>query len=108
MKKLTILVSLVSIVMLLGLGCAGPYSPGFIVSDYDAPQCAPDDASGLDVGSKVGKAQMVNYLGWIAQGDASIQAAAENGGISKIKTSDYHYDSLLGIINKTTTIVTGD
>lgn len=106
MKKLGILVALIGSLMLFG--CAGPYSPGFIVSQYNAPMCSPDDASGLDIGSKTGKAQMVNYLGWIAQGDASVAAAAKNGGISKVKTVDYHYDSLLGIINKTTTIVTGD
>lgn len=106
MKKLGVLVALIGVLMLFG--CAGPYSPGFIISEYDAPMCSPDDASGLDIGAKTGQAQMINYLGWIATGDASIATAAANGGISKVKTVDYHYDTLLGIINKTTTIVTGD
>lgn len=106
MKKLAILVSLIGVVMLFG--CAGPYSPGFIISEYDAPMCSPDDADGLDIGAKTGEAMMINYLGWIATGDASIAAAAANGGISRVKTVDYHFDSLLGIVNKTTTVVTGD
>ena len=106
MKKLVVLASLIGMVMLFG--CAGPYTQGFIISDYMAPACSPDDASGLNIGSKTGEAMMVNYLGWIATGDASIQAAAANGGISKVKTVDYNYNSLLGIVNKTTTIVTGD
>lgn len=106
MKKLIILASLISMVMLCG--CGGPYGPGWIISDYDAPMCSPDEASGLSIGSKTGQAMMVNYLGLISTGDASITAAAKNGGISKVKTADYHFDSLLGIINKTTTIVTGE
>ena len=106
MKKLVVLASLVGMVMLFG--CAGPYSGGMIISDYQAPMCSPDDASGLDIGNKTGEAMMINYLGWIATGDASIQAAAANGGISKVKTVDYNFNSLLGIVNKTTTIVTGD
>ena len=106
MKKLSVLVVLVGVLMLFG--CAGPYSPGFIISQYDAPMCSPDDASGLAIGSKTGQAMMINYLGWIATGDASVATAAANGGISKVKTVDYHFDTILGIINKTTTIVTGD
>ncbi len=106
MKKLGIIVALLSFAMLIG--CAGPYTGGWILSQYNAPACSPDEAGGLDIGARVGKATMINYLGLIAQGDASITAAAKNGKISKVKTVDYNYDSLLGIINKTTTIVTGD
>ena len=47
MKKLVVLASLVGMVMLFG--CAGPYTQGIIISDYMAPMCSPDDASGLDV-----------------------------------------------------------
>lgn len=90
------------------VGCAGPYSGGILFSDYKALNCAPSDSSGLVPGPKVGEAKMVNYLGYVATGDASITAAAANGGIAKIKTVDYKYSSILGIINITTTIVTGN
>lgn len=106
MKKIGFFISLISMVMLIG--CAMPYSPGVIFSDIDIPACSPDDASGLNPGSKTGTSQMVNYLGWIATGDASIQAAANNGGISNVKTVDYHYNTILGIVNTTTTTVTGE
>ncbi len=106
MKKLGFLVLLMGAFMLVG--CAGPYSPGWVVSDYNFPACSPDEASGLDIGSKSGESQMVNYLGWVAKGDASVQAAAQSAGISKVKTVDVHYESILGIINTTTTKITGD
>lgn len=98
-------------VCVLGLmavvGCAGPYSGGGLFSDYKALNCSPDDAQGLALGSKTGESTMTNYLGLVAIGDASITMAAKNGGINTIKTVDYKYNSILGIINTTTTIVTG-
>jgi hypothetical protein len=106
MKKLGFFVLLASICMLVG--CAGPYQPGIWYSNMDAPMCSPDDASGLQIGSKTGTSQMVNYVGVVAIGDASIQTAARNAGISKVKTVDVHYNSILGIINTTTTKITGD
>ncbi len=106
MKKMGAFIFLLSICMLVG--CAGPYTQGGIISNYDFPMCSPDDASGLQIGSKTGTSQMVNYLGWIATGDASIQTAAKNAGITKVKTVDVHYDSLLGIVNTTTTKITGE
>lgn len=106
MKKAAFFIVLLSVCMLVG--CATPYSPGAWYSKIDVPMCSPDDASGLQIGSKTGTSQMVNYVGVVAIGDASIQAAARNGGISKVKTVDVHYDSILGIINTTITKVTGD
>lgn len=106
MKHLKLVLCILGIFVVVG--CAGPYSGGVIFSDYKALLCSPDDSSGLAPGSKVGEAKMVNYVGWIAMGDASITAAAANGGISKIKTVDYKYNTILGIINTTTTIVTGN
>ncbi len=51
---------------------------------------------------------MINYFGWVAIGDASISTAARNAGITKVKTVDVHYDSVLGLINTTTTKITGE
>ena len=70
--------------------------------------CSPDDASGLQIGSKTGTSSMVNYAGVVAIGDASVKTAASNAGITKVKTMDVHYDSIMGIINTTTTTITGD
>ncbi len=106
MKQVKIILCILGVMALVG--CARPYSGGMLFSDYSALNCAPADSSGLAPGAKVGEAKMVNYLGWVATGDASITAAAANGSITKIKTVDYKYNSILGIINTTTTIVTGN
>lgn len=106
MKKMGLFVLLVSICFLVG--CARPYAPGAFISNTDVPMCSPDDASGLQVGSKSGSSQMINYLGLVATGDASVKAAAKNGGITKVKTMDVHFDNILGIIMTTTTNITGE
>ena len=106
-KKIGFFICLLSCIAFIG--CACPYSQGMLFSDYHAPNCSPDGGNiGLQPGSKTGTSQMVNYLGLIAQGDASIQEAASNAGIKKVKTVEYQYNSILGIINTTTTIVTGE
>jgi hypothetical protein len=58
--------------------------------------------------SKSGKSTAMAYLGWVAMGDASINAAAKAGGISKIAYVDYHSTNILGIIGSYTTIVYGE
>lgn len=42
------------------------------------------------------------------EGDASIKAAMENGGITKIHHVDYEVRNIFGIIGSTTTIVYGE
>lgn len=58
--------------------------------------------------SKVGTATVTGYVGVIAIGDASIQTAAKQGGISRIHHVDYHSTSILGIINTYTIYVYGE
>ena len=42
------------------------------------------------------------------QGDASLKAAMNNGGITKVHHVDYKVKNILGIIGSTTTIVWGE
>jgi len=42
------------------------------------------------------------------EGDASIKAAMENGGITKIHHVDYKVKNILGLVGSTTTIVYGE
>lgn len=42
------------------------------------------------------------------EGDASLKAAMDNGGIKKVHHVDYKVKSILGIIGSTTTIVWGE
>ena len=41
-------------------------------------------------------------------GDASLKAAMENGGITKVHHVDYKVKNILGIVGSTTTIVWGE
>jgi len=69
----------------------------------------PVNATSNPVGSKVGTAKATGYLfALFFNADASIQAAAKNGGITKISTVDLKQTSILGIIVTYETIVTGE
>jgi hypothetical protein len=58
--------------------------------------------------SKVGVASFTSILGIICTGDASIEAAMKNGGITKIHHIDYQVTNILGIIATYKTIVYGE
>ncbi|MFC1808529.1 TRL-like family protein [Candidatus Omnitrophota bacterium] len=64
-------------------------------------------ATSNERGEKVGEATAKLICG-VSYGDGSIETAAANGGISKIKTVDLKVKNVLGIYMETTTIVTGD
>ena len=69
----------------------------------------PAAATSNPVGKKVGTATATGYLGVLFFGaDASIQKAAQNGGITKISTVDIKQTSILGIVVSYETIVTGE
>ena len=94
------------IVATLGMtGCAavGPL-PGVIYSNYKFPSIA----SQAGPGRKSGSSQARSYLAMVSVGDASVDAACKNGGITKINTVDTQGWSILGISSTWTTIVTGE
>jgi hypothetical protein len=68
----------------------------------------PLTATSNSVGSKVGSSEATNILGLVMTGDAGINAAAKNGGISKISHVDYEMYGILGIFAKMTTVVYGE
>lgn len=69
----------------------------------------PVNATSNPMGSKVGTAKATGYLGILFfNQDASIQAAAKNGGITKISTVDMKQTNVLGIIYTYETTVTGE
>jgi hypothetical protein len=59
------------------------------------------------IGPKEGKACAQSILGLIAQGDASISAAAKAGGITNVSTVEHYTRNMLGIIGDFCTIVRG-
>ncbi|MDR2429615.1 MAG: TRL-like family protein [Puniceicoccales bacterium] len=84
-------------------GCAAPDHYGALFSNTT-------HAKGLTnntIGSKTGQAKLTNILG-IAEGDASLKAAAKAGNITKVATVDVHIKNILGVYSETTLIVTGE
>ena len=57
--------------------------------------------------AKMGTAKAEGILVF-CEGDASLKAAMDNGGIKKVHHVDYKVKNILGIIGSTTTIVWGE
>lgn len=105
MKKLKSLAFAGAAALMLS-SCASSVAPvtGFIYSDVTAPHMATSN----NVGTKVGTASAKSILGWVGMGDASINAAAQNAGITKISHVDYHSTNILGIIATYEVMVYGE
>lgn len=101
-----------SILLVLSLaafasGCfAQAASPvtGVFYSDVKAPLDAEGDAQAV----REGQACTTSILGMVATGDASIEAAKEEGGITDVATVDYSSSGVLGIFAEFCTIVHGE
>lgn len=86
--------------------CAIARAPvnGAIYQKTQSAVSATDNA----LGSKKGEATATSILGLVAYGDASIQKAAKEAGITKISHVDQKSKSVLGLFSKYTIIVYGD
>lgn len=101
--------SLCCLLALAVAGCAvvGSPLPGSLYTDVQFPS----HYHGVDngpPGMRRGEAMATSILGIVATGDASVAAAARNGGISKIHTADTHVTSVLGLYATYKTVVTGE
>lgn len=98
----------VAALLAVSLSSCGAYvaSPvtGFLYTDVKAPLMATSNP----VASKVGTAEVKTILGLVATGDASIQAAAQKAGITRISHVDYEASSILGIYGSFTVYVYGE
>ncbi len=66
------------------------------------------DLHETDLGDKVGRSEYQSVLGLVAWGDAGMQAAARNGGITTLKHADREiFIILFGLYFRETTIVYG-
>lgn len=105
MRKTAALVVLCFVTVAVLSGCATPYPAGMLYTEIKAPVGAGAGAMNY---SKVGTSKATSILGLVATGDASIKAAAANGGISSIKYVDYDAKNILGVYGEYTTTVYGD
>jgi len=67
-----------------------------------------DMVTSYDAGTKEGKSCASSILGIVATGDASIQAAKNNGGITKVAHVDHSAKNFIGIVAEWCTIVRGE
>jgi hypothetical protein len=101
-KALTSLVGASAIVLLAGCAAVTPMN-GSLYTNLKGP-VAVGDASGA---SKMGMAKATAIIG-IATGDASIETAMANGGITKVHHVDTKVMNILGIYAEYTTVVYGE
>jgi hypothetical protein len=92
MKKLGLLLLLAVCLPLAGCFTVASPAVGTIFSDvkWDG------DAEGA-IGAKSGTACARSFFGFFAQGDASIETAAKNGGIKTVTTVDHHTKNVIGL-----------
>lgn len=95
---------LVAVLAVCLSGCALSVNPlvGALYADVKGPITSTGDS-----GSLVGESQATLIFG-VSFGDASIQAAAANGGITKVRSVDQKVRNVLGVFMEVTTIVTGE
>lgn len=86
-------------------GCASLRAPtaGVLYSDSQAGLTATSNQAG----NRVGEACVSSILGLISSGDASIEAARRNGGITMISAVDESFFNVLFFYSKYCTIVRG-
>lgn len=103
MKKWLML--LISVFVLSG--CASSTMPvtGMLYGNVSAPMAA---TSAPEEASRVGRASVRSILGIFASGDASIQTAARNGGITEIHHVDYESQNFFGVLAEFTVVVYGN
>ena len=102
MKK-TILSIACAVAIALGMSSCAAMGNGMLYNDTVEPNQVTANA----LGSKVGQAQIVNIVG-VALGDAGIQKAAKEAGITKVSHVDKKVWSILGVYSVTTYTVYGN
>lgn len=103
------LIALSLTALLTGCAFAPSPVPGFVYTEVAAPHYVGDNIAATSLSSmKRGEATVSTILGLFATGDASVDAAAKNGGITKVSHVDYQSKSILGFYATFTTIVYGN
>jgi hypothetical protein len=74
--------------------------------NYTAPLDIDNDQTQL--GSKTGMSSTHNVMGFVSWGDGSTRAAAQDGGITTIRSADYEFLGVFGFYSRYTTVVHGD
>ena len=84
--------------------CGTPFPLGCLYTKVTLPLGA---GSGEIKYARIGEAQCRNFLGWVAIGDASINAAAANGNITRVTWASQTVENIMGVYGTYTTTVYG-
>ena len=110
-KNITLAVSILLLLSIVGctfpLARPMPLGTGVVYSNVQFS----DDGYPVNdalVGSRRGESSMSEILCCFASGNASVTRAAQDGGISKIKTVEHEFFNILLIYQSYTTYVTGE
>ncbi|MHA6493420.1 TRL-like family protein [Pseudomonas borbori] len=101
LKKIAVAAGLVALLT----GCATGLSPVGVglITDVKGPITATTAQ-----GNKTGTSCATTIIGLINKGDASIEAAKANGGISTVASADYHTKGFYPFFGETCVSVTGN
>ena len=105
MKKVAVVVVMACIAMSFMTGCATSYPVGSFYTQLKLPM---DVTSNTGKSTKVGTAECKSLLSLVATGDASIDTAMKNAGITKVNHVDWECENILGIIGTYRVIVYGE
>lgn len=104
MKKRIMTLTAISVAMAFLVGCASICPIGMAYTEVKLPCEATSAAKAF----KVGTSECISVLGLVAIGDASIEKAMKNGGITKIHHVDWDAKNILGIYGMYKTTVYGE
>lgn len=105
MKKLIASISSIALALFF-TGCATPFPVGLAFTDVEFPVLATNNP--ITEETKKGEATCESFLGLFAVGEASIEEAAEEGGITKITHIDWDAKNILGVYGVYTVTVYGE
>jgi hypothetical protein len=95
MRKVLVSFAALTVCAVLMSGCASQYPMGACYTNVTLPLYTTDIKMGKEF--KVGTAECKGYLGIVAMGDASIQAAMKSAGITKICHIDWEAKTIFGV-----------
>lgn len=106
MKRLFALTTAVVLALVVS-GCAVTVGPvtGLMYTNAKYPWTATGSPKEP---TRVGRATVRSFFGAVATGDASIQTAAQNGGITEIHHVDYEAQNVFGVVADFTVVVYGN
>lgn len=102
--KLICFIGLIALIPMV-MACATNFPHGALYTEVKLPM---DGEYAMSKATKVGTAECKSILSLVATGDASIQAAMENGNISKVHYVDWDVENILGIYGVYTVTVYGE